>query len=351
MPFERPTLNELKERIRADIRVRLPDAKPELRRSLEGVLADIESGAVHGLYGYLDWLARQLMMDTAEAEQLERWAGIWGITRSPATAAAGDVVFTGTNGATIPAGTAVQASDGTQYTTDAVGTIDAGTATVAMTASETGVEGNQDAGTELTLVSPVTGIDSTATVDAGGLTGGADLETDSRLRERLLLRVRRPPHGGAKADYKQWALEAHPDVTRAFVYPHELGIGTVTVRIMTDDLVDPIPTQAVIDAVQAYIDERRPVTAEVHVVAPVAVALDFTISITPDTAEVRDRIEEALKDHLRLKAEPGGTLYLSQLNGAIFVAAGESPHDLQAPIADQVYNTGEIAVMGAITWV
>lgn len=351
MPFERPSLAELQERIRADIRARLPEARPEVRRSLLGVLADMEAGSVHGLYGYLDWMSRQIMPDTAEQEHLERWAGIWGVPRRDAAAATGEVVITGADGTVLPEGTELQARDGTEYLTDEAAEIDGGEATVAVTAVEPGEGGNREADAELSLVSPVSGVDSVVTVGEDGLTGGANREGDARLRDRVLDRIRRPPHGGARNDYATWALDAHPEVTRAWVYPHEIGVGTVTVRIVTDDLEDPIPTQGVVDAVQAYIDERRPVTAEVHVVAPIAVPLDLTISIDPDTEAVRDRITAAVRDHLRRRAEPGEPLFLSQINGEIYVAAGDSVHELQSPTSDQSYGTGEIAVMGEITWV
>ncbi|MEX0732833.1 MAG: baseplate J/gp47 family protein [Aquisalimonadaceae bacterium] len=350
MPFERPSLPELRERIRADIRARLPEARPELRRSLLGVLADIESGGVHGLYGYLGWLAEQIMPDTAEAAHLERWADIWGVSRESGAHATGEITVTGSDGEILPQNTTLQTDDGTEYTTDDSAEIVDGEATVTVTAVDAGEDGNQDADVKLSLVSPVSGIDSTATVGANGLTGGADSESDSRLRERLLDRIRRPPHGGAKNDYVAWALAAHPDVTRAWVFPHELGLGTVTVRLVCDGLEDPIPTQAVLDTVEEYIAERRPVTADVSVAAPVAVPLDFTISIDPDTEEVRSRIEAAVRDHLDRRAEPGGTLYISQLNGEIYVAAGESLHGLQQPDEDQTYDAGEMAVMGDITW-
>jgi hypothetical protein len=53
------------------------------------VLGAVWAGAVHMLYGYLDWLAKQLFGDTAEREQLLREAALYGITPVPATFATG----------------------------------------------------------------------------------------------------------------------------------------------------------------------------------------------------------------------------------------------------------------------
>ena len=129
MPFERPSLPELIARIQADMDSRL-DGQPWLRRRLLAILARMEGGVAHGLYGYLDWLARQIMPDTAETEHLERWASIWGITRRAAAKAAGYAVFSGEDGAAIPAGTEVQSPSGQIYATLADAWIEDSTAQI-----------------------------------------------------------------------------------------------------------------------------------------------------------------------------------------------------------------------------
>lgn len=350
MPFQRPTLEDLIERAAADIATRLPGADAKLRRSNLNVLTRTHSGAVHGLYGYLDFIARQAMPDTAESEFLGRWASFWGIARKSASFAAGDVTFTGANASVIPEGTLLQRGDGAEYTTDAEATIAAGTATVGVTASLAGAAGNADAGVVMNLVSPIAGVNTAATVAAGDIAGGADEESDESLLARLLARLQEPPHGGADFDYVAWALEV-PGVTRAWVYPQELGLGTVTLRFVRDDDPSIIPDSGEVQAVQDYIDERRPVTADVTVVAPIAVPLDFEISgLLPDEQAVRDAIAAELADLLRREAEPGGTILVSHIREAISIAAGEHDHALVSPTADVTHNTGEIAVMGNITW-
>lgn len=352
MAFQRPTLTQLIERAQADIESRLPGTDPRARRTVIGILARLHADAVHSLYGHQDWIARQILPDTAEAEILDRHASFRGLTRIAAVAASGNVTFTGTNGVAIPAGTELQSAAGERYTTDAEVTIAGGSATAAVTAAVAGDEGNQPSGAQLSLTSPIAGVTSQATVASPGLAGGADAESDDALRERLLRAYRETPHGGAAADYIAWARAAHPDVTHAWVYPSALGLGTVTVRIMTyGATASGIPTQTVIDAVQAYIDARRPVTADLTVVAPVAVALNFTIqSLSPNTQAVRDAIAAELADLLRREAEPGGTILLSRIREVISAAEDEYDHVLVSPAANVTHTTGQIAVMGVITW-
>src|SRR5688572_6722105 len=103
--FIRPVLTDLIARIRADFNSRLDGADSALRRSFIGVMTRILAGLTHGLYGYLDHIAKQVFPDTAEDANLERWASIWGISKKAATKASGNVTFSGTNGSAINSGT------------------------------------------------------------------------------------------------------------------------------------------------------------------------------------------------------------------------------------------------------
>lgn len=348
--FSRPSLQNLIDRAQGDIEASLPGTDASLRRSNLNVLAGLIAGVSHGLHGHMAWLADQVIPDTAEVEYLDRWATLWlDQPRKAAAAAIGNVTFTGTSGTLIPSGTSLIRADGVEYTTNADATLSGGTVTAAVTAVEAGAAGNAIAGVAVTLTTPIAGVTSAATVASGGLAGGSDTESDDDLRVRLLARIKEAPHGGASGDYVNWALEV-AGVTRAWVYPQELGIGTVTVRFVRDDDVSIIPDAGEVTAVQTYIDALRPVTAQLTVVAPIAVALDFTIAVTPNTTAVKAAVEAELTDLLRREAEPGGTILLSHIREAISIAAGETNYTMTAPAADVTHTTGQMATMGTITW-
>ncbi|WP_431477840.1 baseplate J/gp47 family protein [Massilia eburnea] len=57
--------------------------------------------------------------------------------------------------------------------------------------------------------------------------------------------------------------------------------------------------------VQAYIDARRPVTAELYVVAPVAAPVPFQIQLTPGSASVKAAVEAELRDLILRESAPG----------------------------------------------
>lgn len=351
MPFNRPTLQQLIDRSVGDIEAGLPGTDAKLRRTNLNVLAKSMAAVSHGLHAYIAWLANQPLPDTAEAEYLDRHATLWlDQPRKPAVAAVGDVTFSGTNGVVIPAGTLLVRADAAEFVTTVEGTIALGVAAVAVAAVDAGAAGNSVSGITLTLTTPIAGITSAAIVSATALTGGADIETDDALRARVLARIKQAPHGGAAFDYEAWALEVG-GVTRAWVYPMELGSGTVTVRFVRDNDVSIIPDAGEVTAVQEYIDARRPVTAQVTVVAPIAVPLNFTLSIAPVSAAVKAAVEAELVDMISREAVPGGTILLSHIREAISIATGEVDHTLTSPVVNVTHTTGQIATMGVVTWV
>ena len=352
MPFERPTLQQLIDRIRSDIEARLPGADAFLRRTYENVTAAAQAAVAHGLHGHLLFLSRQIIPDTAIAEFMTRWADIYGITRVDATQAQGPLDVTGVNTTVMPAGTTWNRSDGVSYTTDADATIVAGVATAALTAVAAGVDGNSDAGQTLTIATPIAGIDSTGTVGSGGIINGVDVETDDSLLARLLLRLSSPPKGGGPGDYEQEALKV-AGVTRAWELPFNRGVGTVDVTFMVDnDPISAIPDAGDVAAVQAQIDAFAPVTADSLVFAPTGVTQNIVLSsLTPNTVAVQDAVTAELEDLWFRKANPIAIdILLSQINEAISIAAGEEDHVLTTPAADVANPQGSISVLGSITF-
>lgn len=365
MPFNRPSLADIERDLQADVQSRLPGTDPRLRRSYLGAIARGISGALHELWGYLAWIARQIFATSADEENVVLQAAEWGIERIAAVAASGSLTVTGTVGADVPAGTVWKSPDGREYASDAAAVIGAGgSVDIDVEAVVAGAAGNAASGTAVSLVSPLAGIVSAATA-ATALAGGADIETVDALRARLLFRKRNPPKGGATPDYRRWADAASSLDHRVWVAP--LGVmqtgdtpvlGTVTVYYAPDSValdasgnwVDA-DISGLIDAVDAYIEARRPATADVTVRAPDTQRVDFTIdTISPDTAAVRAAIEAELADLIQRETEPGGTLLISRIREAISTAEGESDHSLTSPAANVVAPQHTILVMGDVSW-
>lgn len=256
--------------------------------------------------------------------------------------------MTGSAGAVLPAGTELRRADDARYLVDADATLDiSGAATAAVTAVVAGAAGDAVAGVTLNLVAPVPGVTGTVTVAAGGIGPGADVETDTRLRARLLQRIQNPPAGGAAHDYEAWAL-AVAGVERVWIAPLHAGAGTVGIIILASG--GALPGAPLIADVQAAIDAERPVTALATVYAPATQTVDLTIDLSTDSTAIRAAVLAELADFFRREAQPGGTLRLSRLSAAISAAAGEVSHLLTAPGADVALPAGTIAVLGTVTW-
>lgn len=350
MPFNRPTPNTIKQRLEVELNAAFPGAEAKLRHSVEAVITRMLAMASHEMFGFIDWLSKQILPDTAEAEWIDRHGTLKNVTRKDSTPATGEIQFTGTNGITIPAGSVLRRADDVEFTLDADVTIDAGVGSGDVTCTVPGAAGNGAASIKLTLTSPIAGVQSQATVTGPGLTGGFDQEGDDDLRDRVIERWREPPQGGAAHDYNAWAKEV-PGVTRAWSYPMQYGLGTVGIVFVMDNKVGTIiPSAGEVEDVQEYIDTVRPVTAEVTVIAPTAVPVNLEIHISPNTEAIRNAIMAEVHDFFKREAIPGGTMYLSRLSEAISTASGEFRHVLVTPNANIVRTYGQLSVVGTFTW-
>lgn len=389
MPYPRPTLTQLWQQAAADIAANLPGADALLRYTNLGVLAKVIAAAINGVFGYVDWVARQCTPFTATGEYLEAWAALKNVFRSAATAARGQLQFTGTSGELIPAATPIVRADGRAYVSTADATVIGGVATVTIVDTTPGAAGNSQSGTQFTLGVGIAGVTSTGAASTA-ITGGADPQTDASLRTDMLKAYAAPPQGGDLADYVNWALQV-PGVTRAWTVGSALGAGTVQVYAMLDDAEaafggfpqgtngvaanETRDTAATGDqlTIANHIFPLRPVTALVYVYAPVTNPVAMTISqIAGVSTAIKAAIAAAFAQVLLEQAAPGGVtdaqgnpvglVDLSYVEAAIAQIAGTAgfvitsvscPHGTVTPGGDGNVesNTGYLATPGVITYV
>lgn len=353
MPYERPDLPDLAKSAENDLVSRLK-ATGRLRRNVIKVVARVWAGLIHGLYGYIGWLSKQLMPFTATGIFLEKHAGWWGIYRKPAARALGRVIFSGTPQSKIEAGITLKAADGQLYQLMEEGRLNAdGQATLLVRALVGGSVYDLPAGTVLTLISPLTGVKSEAVVAEGGITGGAAAEDDVALRARFLERVQFPPQGGTADDYEQWAL-AVPGVTRAWATGNRFGPGTVGVTFVCDGAEDIIPSALKVAEVREYLLDpvRKPVTADVIVYAPLRRPVDIVIqALSPDAQSVKVAVAAELAALFAREATPGGRVLISHVREAISLSAGEYDHVLVSPVENIKPNSMSLLTLGEVSFV
>lgn len=329
MPFITPPLDTIRRDQLRDIRNLLQLTEAETGSDSDWfVRASAVASVAEGLYQHQAWIVRQIFPDTADGEYLAMHARTRGLTKKPGTTAGGTVTLTGATNAAAPAGLTAQRDGKSWVTTEAGAAGQDGKLTVKASATVTGTAGNTSAAQTATLAGTPFGFDSTVTVSA--MTGGTDAETDAALLDRLLELIRRPPAGGNKYDYRRWALEV-AGVSAAYVYPLRRGPGTVDVVVTS---AGGLPSADTLKAVQAHIDDVRPVTAKnALVLAPAARAVDVTVKVslsglTLDAAKVS--ITKALGDYIAALA-PGETFVRSQAETQISLITGVTDRSIVTP--------------------
>lgn len=344
--YARPSYTDLNSRIAADLA-----AMPAV---LRGPLSEAWARACHGQHGHLEWIDKQCSPLTCELERLYDWGALYGVDRLGATAATGSALATGAIETPLLAETQLRGPNGLDYTVQAAVVLGAGPTPVSVRCTTTGSAGNLAAGQTLTLVDPVPGCSSTLSIAAPGLSGGEEEEEIDDWRVRVADEwrtvVTRGARSGKDEDYRFWAKSAHPSITGALIQRHILGIGTVVVRPICNGLADRLPTQAVLDAVVAYLLDIAPATADWRVAAPIKRAVDVSIDLLAgfDTAENRAAISSAVGATVLAEESETSLLAMAEIDAA--VATVTSQYTRLAPVTDIAVASGEVLVLNPIAW-
>ncbi len=310
--------------------------------------------AVSALYSFSKFILAQILPQTAEDEYLDFHTQTVGIIRKEASFASGTVSVTGELGSVIPANTLLTRSDGKEYETSVEITLteqeeDEEQQTLAVVALEEGSELNCEAGDILTFAQPIAGVEESLEVIS--VSGGAEVESSSSLLARYQLYLQEPPHAGIEDDYVSWATSV-TGITRAYVSAGEMGVGTVTIRVLNDGNDNCLATeQAQTDCLE-YLETVRPITVKrIFVVTPTPKPITFQISdLSPDTEAVKTAIKAELSDLIFRKAEPNGTILISHVREAISSATQEEDHVLVSPLENITSDTNEIITFGDVEW-
>lgn len=313
--FVVPTLDEIRASILRDMQALDPQADVSVD-SDNYARASSLAAVAEGIYAHQKWLIKQFFPDTADTEFLEKHAGLRGIRRRNATYASGrGATITGQENAEIKAGLQIKTDDNRFYeTTESAVILSGNSVVVSVRSLATGSIQNIKTPTKASFMAAPVGVQTDVILNE--VIGATDAETDASLLERLLELIRRPPAGGNKYDYRNWALSVD-GVSAAYVYPLRRGLGTVDIAITADN---DVPSDETIRRVQAYIDDVRPVTAkESKVVKPDVTKINFNIQVKLSGVtllEIKQAIQTALADYFNMLI-PGDDLIVSQCEAAV----------------------------------
>lgn len=118
---------------------------------------------------------------------------------------------------------------------------------------------------------------------------GTDKETNENLFERWMIKIQTPSTSGNKYHYQNWALEVD-GVGKAKVIPRWQGNNTVKVIITNSNSHGA--SQELIQKVFDYIEDVRPIGADVTVVSAVEKQINISVSISISNGYTIDSIRE-----------------------------------------------------------
>lgn len=108
-------------------------------------------------------------------------------------------------------------------------------------------------------------------------------ESDVELQVRVIDYISNPSSSGNEADYKRWSKEIF-DISDAHVMPLWNGEGTVKVLPVTTN--KKAPSIDKITEVSNYMQTKRPVGANVTVIAPTEVAINISATVVLKNSDI-----------------------------------------------------------------
>lgn len=258
MPLTVPGREDFHDEFISEYAVAQPD-KSVAKGSIPWALARALSALAWMIIAKLIYYAKNLLPDTSDLTNLQRWGTVYSFPMRGAQGSSGALALrvSGTPGAPLGVLPVLTHADGTSYKVTTAGAVvgGGGTVDVDLSAISTGLATNKVTGEALTFSAPPAGVTAQAAL-IKNLTNGLDVETREQYRARLLAHLGDPPEGGAYTDYIEWALKV-PGSATAYIWRHRRGTGTIDVAVLgTGNGSERVVTDLV--PFTTYIESRRP---------------------------------------------------------------------------------------------
>ena len=309
---------------------------------------------IYQAFQYIDRAGKQSLLKYSYSDFLDNLGLLKGVTRSPATAAVTTLRFTVSAvrqvATAIPKGTRVSAGGSVYFATDEYAEIPAGGSTVDVpaTCTDAGTEGNELAAGDLTImVDPLPYVASV--VNTTATEGGADVESDDDLAERIYLAPGAYSTAGPEDGYLFHAKQFNPSIGDVVATSNQAA-GTVDIVFIMSD--GKTPGTEMINGLKEYLNgkTRRPMTDLVNVSAPAEVT--YTVDLTyyinrSDSARavaIQEAVQTAVDDYLTWQRTIGRDINPSKLV-ALVMAAGAKRVTVAAP----TYTTVDAIKVSALS--
>lgn len=222
----------------------------------------------------------------------------YGLERRTANYATGQIKITGKIGTVVPVGTVALNIGGIKYITTQQRTIQIdGTCTIDIVCLESGTVGNCGVGDICLFEIAVSGVYKVENEEA--IANGYEIESFESAKERMEEKAKLPAHSGNIYDYKLWA-KSITGVGKVSVFPLWNGNGTVKVLVSDYDL--QIANEALVLEVTEYIEEKRPIGADVTVASfePYLVNVEVEVIVQKKSIESTEELRSEFETRLKL---------------------------------------------------
>ena len=299
-----PTIEEIKNRIVADITGKINKSVPSLPLSFVKLLASACAGMFFLCYQAILWVYKQIFPNSAEYENLILLGEIVGIIPVPSVSAIILCTVPGVTGNWVYAGETFIANNNVTYRVTTDTEIIAGEATnVPMLALTTGDVGNLENGEVLDISKTNLSLTGTATV-TGTDTTGADEESQESFSARVSIRYRIRYITGSTGAYILNGLEC-PNFIWIGVYAHETIPGALNIYGKVDNQTDGIPTSAQLDELEDCLtyDSNgkkylKPPGDTIDTLPISNREFDIEVFINGGSASINALVETALKNYI-----------------------------------------------------
>lgn len=305
---------------------------------------------------YADYAGKMSLLKYASGDYLDNLAALRGISRRQAAAASTVLQFSIETeypfAVAIPAGCRVTNGNDLFFATDEYAEIKAGEkqVTVSATCTQTGTQGNDFAPGELNVV--VNTLPYVVTVTNTVTTyGGADIEDDDSLRDRIYSVPDTYSTAGPDGAYEYFAKESDTSISDVVVQTPSPG--EVVVYVICDG--GKLPEEALLQKVSEHLNDRkiRPLTDHVTIRAPEKKEydIDFTYYIANSQKTAAGTIQAAVNTAIEVynswqTEKIGRDINPSYLIQKI-MEAGAKRVDVRSPVYT-VLNNSTIAMAGTV---
>lgn len=320
-----------------------------------GIRLKVLAGEIYSLKTSCEWLKRQLFVQTAAGESLDRFAYERGLTRNKAVEGTITLTFRRNEATpqavTIPAGTVCSTNDKAPVlfeTTADCRIVSNGTyVSIGARSIAAGKSANVPAGKITVIVSAIAGVDSVT--NSASVTNGVDAESDDDLRQRIMKSLSEVSNGTNKTYYESIAL-SYSGVTSVSVEPRARGNGTVNVYLAKDG--GPAE-QSVINSVQSYLSTAREVNVDVKVSGAALKVVNVYMFLTArdgyTISQVQANCLASLKKFFE-SARVGQSFTMADIRNSVYNTAGVEDFDIDTTMTTSPTVTpGQILTMGTIS--